>query len=80
MREMLRITQCGRSCGEIHPRGHSKPEHRGLCQALWYLQDDTPLPEEAWTEGVKEGLSGFVALAARSPDEDGILKKIEDEL
>lgn len=61
------------------PTRASKPEHRGLCQALWYLQDDTPLPEEAWTEGVKEGLSGFVALAARSPDEDRILKKIEDE-
>ncbi|KUK62202.1 MAG: SMC domain-containing protein [Methanoculleus marisnigri] len=61
------------------PARASQPEHRGLCQALWYLQDDTPLPKEAWAEGVKEGLSGFVSLVARSPDEDRILKKIEDE-
>jgi DNA repair exonuclease SbcCD ATPase subunit len=70
VREILR--------GEIPGRA-SKPEHRGLCQALWYLQGDTPLPKEAWAEGVKEGLSGFVSLVARSPDEDRVLQKIEDE-
>jgi DNA repair exonuclease SbcCD ATPase subunit len=64
--------------GELPGRA-SQPEHRGLCQALWYLQGDTPLPKEAWAEGVKEGLSGFVSLVARSPDEDRILKGIEDE-
>ncbi|MDD4454888.1 MAG: SMC family ATPase [Candidatus Methanomethylophilaceae archaeon] len=59
------------------PSGASQPKHRGLCQALWYLQDDAPLPEEAWAEGVNEGLSGIVSLAAKSPEEDRILKKIE---
>lgn len=61
------------------PGRASKPEHRGLCQALWYLQGDTPLPKEAWADGVKEGLSGFVPLVARSPDEDRVIQKIEDE-
>mgnify|MGYP000900395258 CR=1 FL=1 len=70
VREILRGEKPGTS---------SKPEHRGLCQALWYLQGDAPLPKEAWANGVQEGLSGFVSLAARSPDEDRILKKIEDE-
>ncbi|MCK9307040.1 MAG: AAA family ATPase [Methanoculleus sp.] len=65
--------------GEVSPRTSAKPEHRGLCQALWYLQGDTPLPKEAWADGVKEGLSGFVSLVARSPDEDRVLQKIEDE-
>jgi len=37
--------------GEVSPRTSAKPEHRGLCQALWYLQGDA-----AWAEGVKEGL------------------------
>jgi len=64
--------------GEASGRA-SKPEHRGLSQALWYLQGDTPLPKDTWAEGVKEGLSGFVSLVVRSPDEDRILKKIEAE-
>ncbi|WP_292491691.1 AAA family ATPase [Methanoculleus sp. 10] len=69
VREILR--------GEIPGRA-SQPEHRGLCQALWYLQGDAPLPEKAWAEGVKEGLSGFVSLVARSPEEDRILQRIEE--
>ena len=69
VREILRGERPGRS---------SQPEHRGLCQALWYLQSDDPLPEEVWADGVKEGLSGIVSLVARSPEEDRILKSIED--
>ena len=69
VREILRGETPGRA---------SQPEHRGLCQALWYLQGDTPLPEKVWAEGVKEGLSGFVSLVARSPEEDRILQRIED--
>jgi len=68
VREILR--------GETPP-GASQTKHRGLCQALWYLQDDAPLPEGAWAEGVNEGLSGIVSLAVKSPEEDQILKKIE---
>lgn len=71
VREILR--------GEKAPKTSVKPEQRGLCQALWYLQDDTPLPREAWAEGVREGLSGFVSLAVKSPEEDRIFGRIEDE-
>ncbi len=70
VREILRGEKPGTS---------SKPEHRGLCQALWYLQGDAPLPEKAWADGIQEGLTGFVSLVARSPDEDRILKGIENE-
>lgn len=57
----------------------SRPEHRGLCQALWYLQGDEPLPEKAWAEGIKEGLSGFICQIAKSPDEDRIIQQVEHE-
>lgn len=70
VREILRGEKPGRS---------SQPEHRGLCQALWYLQSDDPLPEKIWADGVNEGLSGIVSLVAKSPEEDRILKGIEDE-
>ncbi|MEG3054637.1 MAG: hypothetical protein RQM90_00125 [Methanoculleus sp.] len=70
VREILRGEKPGRS---------SQPEHRGLCQALWYLQSDDPLPEKIWADGVNEGLSGIVSLVAKSPEESRILKGIEDE-
>lgn len=61
-----------------NPGRAAQPEHRGLCQALWYLQDEPPLPDEAWAEGVNEGLAGIVSLVAKSPEEDRILREIED--
>jgi len=55
----------------------TKPEHRGLAQALWYLQREQPLPEKAWADSIKNGLSGLVQLVVKSPDEDQIVKLIE---
>lgn len=69
LRAILRGEAAGRA---------AKPEHRGLAQALWYLQREDPLPERAWTEGIKQGLSGLVQLVAKSPEEDRIVRLIED--
>ncbi|MBM4401429.1 MAG: hypothetical protein FJ045_05725, partial [Crenarchaeota archaeon] len=55
----------------------AKPEHRGLAQALWYLQREEPLPEKAWAESIKNGLSGLVQLVVKLPEEDRIVKLIE---
>lgn len=65
--------------GELPSRTPSRAEHRGMCQALWYLQKDDPLPKNAWTEGVKQGLSGIIDLVARSPIEDDIIQMVNDE-
>lgn len=65
--------------GGLPTRTPSKAEHRGMCQALWYLQMDDPLPKSAWTEGVKKGLSGIIDLVARSPLEDDIIQVINNE-
>jgi len=54
-----------------------KPEHRGLAQALWYLQREEPLPEQAWTKSIKQGLSGLVQLVVKSPDEERIFNLVE---
>jgi len=68
VRELLRGEAFGRAV---------KPEHRGLAQALWYLQRDSPLPESTWNEAVREGLSGFVKLIAGSPEEKRIVSQVE---
>ncbi len=68
LREILR--------GEATARTAARPEHRGLAQALWYLQSDGAIPEKAWSEGVKQGLQGLVRLAARSPEERAILERV----
>lgn len=68
VRELLRGEAFGRAV---------KPEHRGLAQALWYLQRDSPLPESTWNEAVHEGLPGFVKLVAGSPEEKRIVSQAE---
>jgi len=68
LREILR--------GEATARTAARPEHRGLAQALWYLQSDVAIPEKTWSDGVKQGLQGLVQLAARSPVEEAVLKRI----
>jgi len=68
LREILR--------GEATSRTAARPEHRGLAQALWYLQSDGAIPEKTWSDGVKQGLQGLVQLAARSPIEAGILERV----
>lgn len=57
----------------------AKNSLRGMIQALWYLQCDEPLPKKAWSEGVKQGLSGLVQLVVRSPVEEKIVELIEKE-
>lgn len=59
-------------------RTAARPEHRGLAQALWYLQKDRAIPEESWNDGVKKGLQGIVQLVVHSPEEDKILSAIND--
>lgn len=68
LREILR--------GEATARTTARPEHRGLAQALWYLQSDAAIPEKAWSDGVKQGLQGLVELAARSPVEAAVLDRV----
>lgn len=68
LREILR--------GEATKNTAARPEHRGLAQALWYLQSDGAIPEKAWSEGVKQGLQGLVQLAASSPIETRALERI----
>ncbi len=70
LREILR--------GEATTRTAVRPEHRGLAQALWYLQSDGAIPEKTWSEGVKQGLQGLVQLAARSPIEKGVVERISE--
>ncbi len=69
MRELLQ--------GETAQRTEARPEHRGIAQALWYLQTDGSIPVTAWNEGVKQGLQGLVKIAATSPRERKILEGIE---
>lgn len=64
--------------GEATTRTAARPEHRGLAQALWYLQSDGAIPEKSWSDGVKDGLQGLVQLAARSPVEADVLERIAD--
>ena len=68
LREILR--------GEATTRTAARPEHRGLAQALWYLQSDGAIPEKKWNDGVKEGLQGLMQLVARSPFETAVLERI----
>ena len=68
LRNILRGEAAGRT---------SKPEHRGLAQALWYLQNERPLPEKAWVESVKQGLAGLVQHVAESPEERRVFEAIE---
>lgn len=68
LREILR--------GEATARTAARPEHRGLAQALWYLQSDAAVPEKTWSAGVQQGLQGLVQLAARSPVETAVIDRV----
>jgi len=68
LREILR--------GEATSRTAARPEHRGLAQALWYLQSDGAIPDKAWNDGVKQGLGGLVPLATHSPIETAVLERV----
>lgn len=50
-------------------RGVTRAEHRGVAQALWYLQKDEPLPS-GWSHAARQGLQSLAGLAlASSTDE-----------
>ncbi len=60
-------------------RGGSKPEHRGLAQALWYLQGEDALPKgKGWEEAVDEGLRGSSSQVLRTHLEVELLARLQD--
>lgn len=59
--------------GEGTVRTAAQSHHRGLAQALWYLQTDSAIPEKEWSEGVKQGLQGLINVVVRSPAEKSML-------
>lgn len=62
-------------------RGVTKPEHRGLAQALWYLQGEA-LPDESWHDAVQNEIreiDGAEALPTGTPREDAIVAAIREE-
>ncbi len=64
--------------GEVPGRA-SREEHRGLAQALWYLQREAALPDQTWNDAVRKGLQGLVEVAAASPKEEEILRRVQEE-
>lgn len=65
--------------GSFPGSGASKPFHRGLAEALWYLQRELPVPEKDWNEGVLRGLSGVIQFAVESPIEKAVIARVERE-
>ena len=65
--------------GEVASRTAAKPEHRGIAQALWYLQSDGPVPDGTWNDVVKQGIQGMVRQAIRTPAENSFMEKLETE-
>ncbi len=62
-------------------RGVTKPEHRGLAQALWYLQGEG-LPEDSWNDSVQgrvRELDTEDSLPTSAPVEDAIVGAIQAE-
>lgn len=64
--------------GDVPGRGASKVKHRGIAQALWYLQREDGLPDNEWNQAVQQGLEGLVEVVTSSPRERRILERIED--
>lgn len=65
--------------GDVPGKGATAREHRGLGEALWYLQREAPLPDDEWNEAIQEGLGGLIDVAASSSAERRILDRIADE-
>jgi exonuclease SbcC len=57
----------------------ARAEHRGLAQALWYLQSDGAFPQGEWNESVRQGIQGLVRLAVRSDAEKNFTDRLEIE-
>jgi len=56
----------------------TQSEHRGLAQALWYLQKEDSLPKKVWADGLKQNLAGIIEFVVKRPEEDAICSKIDD--
>lgn len=63
--------------GDLPGRGATKEEHRGLAQALWYLQREDALPSETWNAAVERGLQGMVEVVGSTPAEAALLSRVE---
>lgn len=63
--------------GDLPGRGVTKGEHRGLAQALWYLQREDDLPSSSWNAAVERGLQGTAEVVASTPEEAALLERIE---
>lgn len=64
--------------GDVPGRGATKVEHRGIGQALWYLQRESPVPEQQWNEAVQQGLEGVLDVSASGPVEKRILNRVAE--
>lgn len=60
-------------------KGVTREQHRGLSQALWYLQSENPLPESVWNDAVKEGLGGIIQTVASTPEEEAVSRLADKE-
>lgn len=65
--------------GTAAGKGVTREQRKGLSQALWYLQSESPLPESVWNNAVKEGLSGIIQTVASTPEEEGVCRLAEKE-
>lgn len=58
--------------------GASRPAHRGIAQALWYLQRDPPSPD-AWTDRLRTRLGGLHSAGLSTPLRERVLAALESE-
>lgn len=56
----------------------SKARHRGLAQALWYLQRESGLPAKSWGDAVHESLTDLIRTVLRTPLEERVTKRLLD--
>jgi DNA repair exonuclease SbcCD ATPase subunit len=61
--------------GRVASKG-SEARHRGLAQALWYLQREEGLPAKAWSDAVHQGLASLLRSALREPREERVTARI----
>ena len=56
-----------------------RPEHRGLAEALWYLQGEDPIPKKMWNEAITLGLGGILQITSGSPAERALADSVTRE-
>ena len=60
-------------------KGASKEHHRGLAHALWYLQMEQPLPDNAWNAAIGNGIGGVVQKITSTPKEEEVMRLVEED-